>query len=132
MSLLPPTPRDSPREEPVHDKPGIDRHLWEIRPIRDLFIFGAFAGLLWFLFELHNVFLPVFIALLFAYLVNPFVGHSLTRWSIPRPVTVGILMLILALASIGIGLWLVPLLVEQAQSLIQKIPVYAHNISERY
>lgn len=116
----------------MHDKPGIDRHLWEIRPIRDLFIFGAFAGLLWFLFELHNVFLPVFIALLFAYLVNPFVGHSLTRWSIPRPVTVGILMLILALASIGIGLWLVPLLVEQAQSLIQKIPVYAHNISERY
>ncbi|WHZ25729.1 MAG: hypothetical protein OJF51_000524 [Nitrospira sp.] len=132
MSSLRPTPGPSPPEEPVHNKPGIDRHLWEIRPIRDLFIFGAFAGLLWFLFELHSVFLPVFIALLFAYLVNPFVDHSLTRWSIPRPVTVGILMFILALAGIGIGLWLVPLLVEQAQSLIQKMPVYVRNISERY
>ena len=132
-----PTPASpvSPSELPSEagsNKSGIDRHLWEIRPIRDLFIFVAMAGLLWFFYELRGVFLPVFIALLFAYLVDPFVGHSLTRWSIPRPVTVGILMFILALAGIGIGLWLVPLLIEQAQTLIQKIPVYVHNISERY
>lgn len=132
MSSLPPTPRSSPPEKSRHDKPGIDRHLWEIRPIRDLFIFGVIAGLIWFFYELRSVFFPVFIALLFAYLVNPFVGHSFTRWSIPRPVTVGILMFILTLAGIGIGLWLVPLLMEQAQTLIQKIPVYVRNISERY
>ncbi|HET9130484.1 MAG TPA: hypothetical protein VFO86_06020, partial [Terriglobia bacterium] len=64
----------------MHDKPGIDRHLWEIRPIRDLFIFGVIAGLIWFFYELRSVFFPVFIAFLFAYLVNPFVGHSFTRW----------------------------------------------------
>ena len=29
----------------MHNKPGIDRHLWEIRPIRDLFIFGALSDL---------------------------------------------------------------------------------------
>jgi predicted PurR-regulated permease PerM len=110
----------------------MDRHLWEFQPIRDLFIFGAIAGLIWFLYELNSVFFPVFIALLFAYLVDPFVDHSFTRWSIPRPVTVGFLMLVFALASIGIGLWLVPLLIAQTQTLIQKIPVYAHNISQRY
>lgn len=137
MSPLRPTSGTTPASSaPPLDsrssKPGIDRHLWEIRPVRDLLIFVAMGGLLWFLYELRSVFLPVFIALLFAYLVDPFVGHAFTRWSIPRPVTVGVLMFVLALAGIGIGLWLVPLLIEQAQALIQKIPVYAHNISERY
>lgn len=116
----------------MHDKPGIDRHLWEIRPIHDLFIFGAVIGLLWFLYELHTVFLPVFIALLFAYLVSPFVGYTFRRWSVPRPLTVGILMLLLTLTFIGLGLWLIPLLIEQAQALIQKIPVYMQSLSQRY
>jgi predicted PurR-regulated permease PerM len=116
----------------MHDKPGIDRHLWEIRPIRDLFIFGVIAGLLWSFYTLHTVFLPVFIALLFAYLVNPFVDYAFTHWGVPRPLTVGILMFLLALALIGIGLWLVPLVIEQTQTLIQKIPVYARSLSQRY
>lgn len=116
----------------MHDKPGIDRHLWEIQPIRDLFIFTAIAGLLWFLFELHSVFLPVFVALLFAYLVNPLVAYASTRWKVPRPLTVAVVMFLLILAGVGIGLWFVPLLIEQAQALIQKIPVYAHMLSQRY
>lgn len=127
-----PTSTSSPPEATMHDKPGIDRHLWEIRPIRDLFILGVIAGLLWSFYALHTVFLPVFIALLFAYLVNPFVDYALTHWAVPRPLTVGILMFLLALALIGIGLWLVPLVIEQTQTLIQKIPVYARSLSQRY
>jgi predicted PurR-regulated permease PerM len=140
MSSLPPAPTSrivpmpatSPPDGARHDKPGIDRHLWEIQPIRDLFIFTAMAGLLWFLFELHSVFLPVFVALLFAYLVNPLVAYASTHWNVPRPLTVAVVMFILILAGVGIGLWFVPLLIEQAQALIQKIPVYAHTLSERY
>ena len=30
------------------------------------------------------------------------------------------------------GLWFIPLLIEQAQALIQKLPVYAHTLSQRY
>lgn len=116
----------------MHNKPGIDRHLWEIRPIRDLFIFGALAGLLWFLYELHTVFLPVFIALLFAYLVSPFVGYAFRQWSVPRALTVGILMLLMTLTFVGLGFWLIPLLIEQAQTLIQKIPVYVRSLAQRY
>lgn len=127
-----PTPASSQSAETMHDKPGVDRHLWEIRPIRDLFIFGAIAGLLWSLYELHTVFLPVFIAIFFAYLVNPFVDYAFTQWSVPRPLTVGILMLLLTLVFVGLGLWLIPLLIEQAQTLIQKIPVYVRSLSQRY
>jgi predicted PurR-regulated permease PerM len=116
----------------MHGKPGIDRHLWEIQPIHDLFIFVAMAGLLWFLYELRAVFLPVFVALLFAYLVNPLVAYACTRWKVPRPLTVAVVMFLLILAGVGIGLWFVPLLIEQAQALIQKIPVYAHTLSQRY
>ena len=119
-------------DEIMPDKPGVDRHLWEIRPIRDLFIFSVIAGLLWFIYELHTVFLPVFIALLFAYLVSPLVGYAFRQWSVPRPLTVGILMLLLTLTFIGLGLWLIPLLIEQAQTLIQKIPVYVRSLSQRY
>ncbi len=132
-----PTPRTPPATSPPQNessphKSGIDRHLWEIRPIRDLFILGALVGLLWFLFELHHVFLPVFIAFLLAYLVNPFVDYAFTHWTTPRPVTVGILMLFLALAGVGIGLWLIPLLMEQTETLIQKIPIYTRSLSQRY
>ena len=127
-----PPPAPSPSNRTMSDKPGIDRHLWEIRPIRDLFIFGAIVGLLWSLYALHTVFLPVFIALLFAYLVHPFVDYTFTRWRAPRPLTVGILMLLLALTLIGLGLWLIPLLIEQTQTLIQKIPVYVRSLSQRY
>ncbi|OQW32267.1 MAG: hypothetical protein A4E19_19750 [Nitrospira sp. SG-bin1] len=119
-------------DKSTRDKAGIDRHLWEIRPIRDLFILGAIAGLLWSLYALHTVFLPVFIALLFAYLVHPFVDYASSHWAAPRPLTVGILMFLLALALVGIGFWLVPLIVEQTQALIQKIPVYIRSLSQRY
>lgn len=139
MSPLRPTPTSGATPAspaPPHDsrssKPGIDRHLWEIQPIRDLFIFLAMAGLLWFLYELRSVFLPVFVALLFAYLVNPLVAYACTRWKVPRPLTVAVVMFLLILAGVGIGLWFVPLLIEQAQALIQKIPVYAHTLSQRY
>lgn len=139
MSPLRPTPTSgatpaspAPPHDPRSSKPGIDRHLWEIQPIRDLFIFTAIAGLFWFLYELHSVFLPVFVALLFAYLVNPLVAYACTRWKVPRPLTVAVVMFLLILAGVGIGLWFVPLLIEQAQALIQKIPVYAHTLSQRY
>ncbi len=139
MSPLRPTPTSgatpaspAPPHDPRSSKPGIDRHLWEIQPIRDLFIFVAMAGLFWFLYELHSVFLPVFVALLFAYLVNPLVAYACTRWKVPRPLTVAVVMFLLILAGVGIGLWFVPLLIEQAQALIQKIPVYAHTLSQRY
>ena len=68
----------------------------------------------------------MFVALLFAYLVNPLVAYASTRWKVPRPLTVAVVMFLLILAGVGIGLWFVPLLIEQAQALIQKIPVYAH------
>ncbi len=128
---MPPAPSSSPNE-PLSNKPGIDRHLWEIRPVRDLFILGAIAVLLWFLFALPTVFLPVFVALLFAYLVNPIVEYASAHWSIPRPLTVSVVILLLALTGVGIGLWFVPLLIEQTQALIHKIPVYADSLSQRY
>jgi predicted PurR-regulated permease PerM len=126
---MPPSPLPN---EPLPSKPGIDRHLWEIRPIRDLFILGAGAALLWFLFELHSVFLPVFVALLFAYLVNPLASYASTHWKVPRPLTVTVVLFLLTLAGVGIGLWFVPLLIDQAQGLIQKIPVYSQTLTQRY
>ena len=68
-------------------KARMDRHLWEITAVRDVFLLAVIVALIWFVVELRSVFLPVFIAIVFAYLVNPFVRLAETRFAAPRPLT---------------------------------------------
>ena len=110
----------------------MDRHLWEITAVRDVFLFAVIAALIWFVVELRSVFLPVFIAIVFAYLVNPLVRLAETRVAAPRPLTVSIVMLVVGLLAIGAGLWLMPMLIDQSQSLLQKIPLYVRSVSQRF
>ena len=39
-----------------------DRHLWEIAAVRDLFVLLLVASLLWVVYRLNDVFMPVFLA----------------------------------------------------------------------
>ncbi len=117
------------RENRIAD---MDRHLWEITAVRDVFLFAVIAALIWFVVELRSVFLPVFIAIVFAYLVNPLVRLAETRVAAPRPLTVSIVMLVVGLLAIGAGLWLMPMLIDQSQSLLQKIPLYVRSVSQRF
>ena len=113
-------------------KARMDRHLWEITAVRDVFLLAVIAALIWFVVELRSVFLPVFIAIVFAYLVNPFVRLAETRFAAPRPLTVSIVILGLGLLTIGAGLWLMPMLIDQSQSLLEKIPLYVRSVSQRF
>ncbi len=112
--------------------PAVDRHLWEITPVRDLMWLGGILFLLWFGYYLRGVFTPVLIALLLAYLVNPLIRRAETGWRIPRPVTISIVLFLSALMLGGLVTWLGPLLAEQVQSFAERVPGYLQSIAEQY
>lgn len=111
--------------------PG-DRHLWEIRPIRDLLWAGGVLFLLWFGYYLRGVFTPILIALMLAYLFNPLIRRAEVQWKVPRPVTISVVLFLSALTMGGLITWLGPLLAEQVQSFAERVPGYIHSVAQRY
>jgi len=60
-----------------------DRHLWEIAAVRDLFVLLLVASLLWVVYRLNDVFLPVFLALILADVINPNIIGSIGLFQQP-------------------------------------------------
>ncbi|MGE5309103.1 MAG: AI-2E family transporter [Deltaproteobacteria bacterium] len=107
------------------------RHLWEIRPVRDLALIAAAVSLLFFLFGMRRVLMPAFAGLLFAYIVEPAVKSARDRWKIPRSVTVSILLAAGMATAILIGVWLLPLIVNQGYALLKTAPHYLNELLMR-
>jgi predicted PurR-regulated permease PerM len=80
------------------------------------------------LYALGSVFTPVLFALGLAYLCNPLVTWAETRWHVPRPVMISLLLLLFTAATVGFLAWLGPLLLEQVQMLMRKGPQYLEMI----
>jgi predicted PurR-regulated permease PerM len=74
------------------------------------------------------VLLPVFIAFLLAYLVDPLVTLAQTRWRWPRVVTISLMLFALAAVLAGLALWLGPIVAEQSQQLVENFPGYVERI----
>ena len=107
-------------------------HLWQIAAIRDLMLLVLSGIVLWALYSLQVVFLPVFIALGLAYLFNPLITSMQRRWHVPRSVTITLLLIVLAFAITGLMTWLGPLLMAQVKALANKAPQYIQSITQRY
>jgi predicted PurR-regulated permease PerM len=122
----------APSQMEQRPAPPADRHLWEIKPVRDLLWAGGLMFLLWFGYYLRGVFTPVLIALMLAYLFNPLIRRAEVRWNVPRPVTISVLLFLSALIMGGLITWLGPLLAEQVQSFAERVPGYIHSIAQRY
>lgn len=112
-------------------KPVVDRHLWEFAAVRDLLWLGAGAALLWILYSLSSVFLPIFIGVFLAYLVNPLIRLAERRWSMPRPLTVSLLLLLFSFATAALLMGIGPLVTEQVQTLMKKAPAYVSSLNQR-
>lgn len=109
-----------------------DRHVWQIPAVRDLFWIGLVIALLWFGYYLRSVFLPVLIGLGLAYVFNPLISYAQECWRLPRLVTILGLLTILILGSIGFVAWLGPIVIDQLETLIQRLPDYVEGITDRY
>lgn len=105
-------------------------HLWEIQAVFDVLLILSGVLAVWVLYALSSVLTPVLFAFGLAYLCNPLVTWAETRWHIPRPVMISLLLLLLTAATVGFLAWLGPLLLEQAQMLMRKGPQYLQMIGE--
>ena len=112
-------------------KPAANRHLWEFAAVRDLLWLTAGAVLLWILYSLSSVFLPIFIGAFLAYLANPLIRLAERRWSMPRPLTVSLLLLLFSFATAALLMGIGPLVTEQVQTFIKKAPAYVSSLNQR-
>lgn len=107
------------------------RHLWEIKPLQDLFWIGLAVALIWFGYFARGVFVPILIGLGLAYVVNPLLSFCERRWKLPRPATIGLILGGLTLAVATTLYFVVPMAVSEARTLSQKAPGYAEVVASR-
>src|SRR5437868_14587532 len=106
-----------PDRDPL--KPVVERHLWEMTAVKDLFYLGAAGILGWAIYELSGIFIPVFVALVLAYLANPVIRYTERRWGWARPLSAALFLLLFISLAVGTVLGLGPLVAEQFQMLVQ-------------
>jgi predicted PurR-regulated permease PerM len=114
------------------EKPPADRHLWEFPAVRDLLIVLLAALLVWLAYLLKEILLPIFVALLLAYLVNPLISLLRARWGISRPVSIVTILTLFILTGAGVGIWAAPLVAKQTTKLVERIPDYLRDMENRF
>jgi predicted PurR-regulated permease PerM len=107
-------------------------HLWQIAAVRDIMILSGAVFCLWLLYLLADIFLPVFLALILAHIINPFVTLMERRWHWPRPLTIVLILIAITLSLMGVLSWIGPVLYEQSTTLGAKLPDYLRALAATY
>jgi len=110
----------------------VERHLWEMTAVRDLLWLASVVVLAWGVYALRGIFIPIFIALVLAYLANPAIRFTERTWAWPRPLTVSLFILFIVAATVGTIAGLGPLVTDQVQTLIRKSPMYADWLMHQF
>jgi predicted PurR-regulated permease PerM len=112
--------------------PAADRHLWQFPAVRDLLLLLLVIVLFWLFYELRHILLPILVALLLAYLVNPFLTRMRERWGVSRRFSIFVIFLLfIALCSAAV-IWVAPLVTEQSTGLVKTTTNYLQELGERY
>ena len=106
-------------------------HLWQIRVVRDIFLIAVLVVFFNVINWLWPIFMPIFVALLLAYLFNPTLHKAKTKWGWPRPLTAGMVIAAATVILVAFFIWLWPIAAEQSQSLFKKLPQYLKTAAER-
>lgn len=87
----------------------------------------VFLLALWFLYLIRDIIFALFVSVLIMAIFNPLVTR-LTKWRIPRFVSV-LITYILVLGIIGFSIaWVIPPLVEQTTNFVNNIPFLINNL----
>lgn len=108
---------------PDPERPLWDRHLWEIRPVRDVLTVVALALLMWLGYALRDITVPLLVALLLAYLCEPAIAWmTRARW-IPfgRTGAVSILLLGICIGVLAGVALVIPQVVGQTMTLVRSV-----------
>ncbi|MHC5001698.1 MAG: AI-2E family transporter [Planctomycetota bacterium] len=96
-------------------------HIWEVQAFRDVLVFAAVVGIVWFGYVLRTVTVPLLVALLLAYLFEPVVSRLTERREVSRAAVVaGLLACVVASVVLATALAL-PLVVGQSVELVNDV-----------
>lgn len=89
-------------------QPWYLRHLWQIQPIRDVLVFAAVFGVLYLGYVLRTVTVPLLLALLLAYLLEPVVrrlerSKHFTRNGAVSGILVAVVLFVAVPLVLGVG-----------------------------
>jgi predicted PurR-regulated permease PerM len=118
--------------DPTPEPPPVrtsDRHLWQIRWVRDLVIIAVVLIVLDIGYEARAITIPALMGLALAYAFNPLVTWARRRGRVPRQVTTALIIILLTAAVAALLAYLGPLLVDQATHFFGKLDDYARNAS---
>lgn len=104
-----PNGTDGADGHPDRDMPKrwLDRHLWQIQPVRDLLVVAAIFAFFWLGYELSVVTVPLLLAITLAYVFEPLV-RRLTRlhWVSRQGASAAIIGLLVAVVVVPLALGL--------------------------
>lgn len=109
-----PPPDRGPDEagaEPVRPV-WLDRHLWQIQPVRDILAIFAVVGLFWLGSKLSIVTVPLLLAILFAYLLEPVIQWLMRRRGMQRrgavsAILAALVLVVLVPSALGLTLGII-------------------------
>jgi predicted PurR-regulated permease PerM len=84
------------------------QHLWQIQPLRDVLVLLSVFGVLWLGYRLSVVTVPILLAMLLAYLVEPVVrwltrGRLLSRPFVALGLIFGLFLAVVVPVGVGLG-----------------------------
>ena len=105
-----------------------DLHLWQIQPLRDLLVAFLIFGLFWLGNVLSLVTVPLLLAILIAYLVEPIVALVTRKTSISRQTTAGALIVVVAVVVVVPTVIGIALGITQGIQTVSKIRVDVERV----
>lgn len=101
-----PDPAPDEPAQPLNKHPWYSRHLWQIQPIRDVLLLLAVFGVLYLGYVLRTVTVPLLLALLLAYLLEPVVqrlerSKHFTRQGAVSGILAAVVFLVVVPASLA-------------------------------
>ncbi len=102
-------PEHQSEEHAERDLPKrwLDRHLWQIQPVRDLMVMAAIFGFFWLGYKLSVVTVPLLLAITFAYIFEPLIKRATkVEWISRQGAVAGIigLTVLVVVVPLTIGL----------------------------
>jgi predicted PurR-regulated permease PerM len=95
--------------------------------VRHLILVASVVFLFWFAIEVSGAVLPFVIAFILSFIFSPLV-ELLGRKRIPRPISIGILLVLLGIL-VTITVVVLPMVFQQFQSFLSSIPTLATEVS---
>jgi len=115
------TKNEQPEPQPDERPAWARHHLWQIQPVRDIMLIAGVVGLVWLGYKISVVTVPLLLAIMLAYLVEPLVAKITRTKMVGRSFVVSSIIVLITVVLVvptvvGAGIAIV-----QGGELIQRI-----------